>query len=195
MIWLVILGACVSLFGTSFYIRDTLKGETKPNRVTWFMWSIAPMIATAAALSTGVTWAALPVFTAGFGPFLVLLSSFVNRNSYWKLETFDYLCGAFSVAALVLWALTKDANIAVAFAVLSDASAAFPTVIKSYHYPETETAWAFLASTFSAFTSLLVIQQWTFASYAFPSYLLFIDILLTILISRKYLRKRSDVLL
>lgn len=105
----VILGAVVNVFGALGYARDTLRGETKPNRVTWLMWSVAPLIGTAAALSEGVTWAVLPVFMAGFGPFLILLASFINPNAYWKLETFDYLCGACSVLALVLWGITQDA--------------------------------------------------------------------------------------
>jgi len=66
--YLVFLGAAVNIWGAFFYIRDTLRGETKPNRATWLMWSIAPLIATVAALSQGVGWAVLPVLMAGFGP-------------------------------------------------------------------------------------------------------------------------------
>ncbi len=34
---LVIAGALLNLAGTGYYIRNTLKGETKPNRVSWLM--------------------------------------------------------------------------------------------------------------------------------------------------------------
>lgn len=62
--YMVILGAAAQIFGIFFYIKATLKGETKPNKVTWLMWTIAPLIGTVAALSDGVRWAVLPVFIA-----------------------------------------------------------------------------------------------------------------------------------
>jgi len=77
------------------------------------MRSIAPMIASAAAFSEGVRRAVVPVFMSGFGPFLVFLSSFVNRKSYWKLEKFDYICGIFSLLALIGWRMTNEPLVAI----------------------------------------------------------------------------------
>ncbi len=54
--YLVFVGAAVNLFGHFSYIKETLKGNTKPNKVTWLIWSIAPLIATFAAISSGVKW-------------------------------------------------------------------------------------------------------------------------------------------
>src|SRR6476659_8048954 len=101
----VLIGVVINVTGSSRYTRDTLRGTTKPNRVTYLMWGIAPLIATAAAISKGVTWAVLPVFMSGFCPLMVLLSSFANRQAFWKLGKLDYVCGAFSALALILWAL------------------------------------------------------------------------------------------
>src|ERR1051326_3873885 len=100
--YLVLIGAAINATGSFRYIRDTLRGTTKPNRVTYFMWAIAPLIATAAAVSRGVSWAVVPVFMSGFCPFLVFLSSFSNKQAYWKLGALDYVCGAFSAVALIL---------------------------------------------------------------------------------------------
>jgi len=84
--YLVFVGAIVGLIGIVSYIKETIQGKTKPNKITWLLWSIAPLIATFAALSDGVKLSVLPVFMSGFGPLLVLLASFVNKKSYWKLE-------------------------------------------------------------------------------------------------------------
>jgi hypothetical protein len=185
MYLLVIAGSILNLLGTSHYIWDTVKGVTKPNRITWLMWSIAPMIGTSAALVQGVTWATLPVFMSGFCPFLVFLASFVNPNAYWKLETFDYGCGVLSVLALVLWLLTNNPTIAIIFAIGSDTLAAVPTLLKSWRYPETETATVYSVSVLNNLTSFLVIRQWNFAQYAFPSYLVLMNIALTFLVLRR----------
>lgn len=60
--YLVIIGSLLQLYGASFYIRGTLMGRTKPNRITWILWTASPLIAVAASLSQGATWAVLPVF-------------------------------------------------------------------------------------------------------------------------------------
>ncbi len=58
--WLVILSAGTSLAAAYAYIRDTVAGRSKPNRVSWFMWALAPFVGTAAALGAGAdTWATL----------------------------------------------------------------------------------------------------------------------------------------
>jgi Na+/H+ antiporter NhaC len=60
--YIVFLGAVVNLLGAFLYIRSTLKGETKPNRVSRLMRAITPLIGSAAAFSDGVGWGAIPVF-------------------------------------------------------------------------------------------------------------------------------------
>lgn len=169
--YFVLVGALVNILGTAGYIRDTLKGLTKPNRVTWLMWAIAPMIASVAGISAGFSWAILPVFMAGFCPFLVLLASFVNKKSYWQLRRFDYICGGLSALALILWAITKDPTVAIVFAVLSDAFAGFPTLKKSWQHPESESVSAYAAGLFNALTSFLAVRTWTLAEVIFPAYL------------------------
>ena len=161
--FLVFVAAFASLLAALVYIRSMFKGQTKPNRVTWFMWSVAPFIATAAALSDGVGLAIVPVFMSGFCPFLVFAASFLSKKAYWKLSTFDYICGILSALALVFWYLTSNPNVAIIFAIVSDALAGVPTIIKALRNPETESAWPFIVGVFSPFTSFLVATAWTFA--------------------------------
>ncbi|MDP3093635.1 MAG: hypothetical protein Q8N16_02620 [bacterium] len=177
--YLVFVGAAATLFGALAYIKGTLAGRTKPNRITWLMWAVAPLIAFAAGLSDGVGWAILPVFTAGFFPLIIFLVSFVNPNAYWKLQIFDYICGLFSILALVLWAITKNPNIAIVFAIVSDAFAGMPTLIKAWQRPETESGLIYLTSAFSALTGLIAVKNWMFSEYAFNIYLFLIGVLLT----------------
>ncbi len=183
--WPVILGSFVNLLGTSYYIRNTIRGVTKPNRVTWLMWSIAPVIGTAAALASGVTWATLPVFMAGLMPFLVFIASFINPNSYWKLGTFDYGCGILSAFALILWYLTSEPAVAIVFSIASDCAAGIPTLIKCWKQPETETASGFTASGINNLMSFFVITNWNFANIAFPLYLVIFNTILAFPVVRK----------
>lgn len=58
----VILGALLSSAGALGYARQTLLGAVAPNRVTWLLWTIAPLIACAAELTDGVGLPALLAF-------------------------------------------------------------------------------------------------------------------------------------
>lgn len=182
--YLVFLGAIIQLLGSITYIRDTFIGLTKPNRVTWLMWSIAPLIASSVAVVNGETWAVLPTFMAGFGPLLIFIASFANKNAYWKLGRIDYLCGITSIIALVLWWITKKASLAIVFSIVSDGIAALPTIIKSWKYPSTETSIIYLAGLICVAFSFVHINDWNFISLAFPIYLIIINMFLFVLTSR-----------
>ncbi|MGE5474196.1 MAG: hypothetical protein ACM3UU_08255 [Ignavibacteriales bacterium] len=177
---LVFVGLSIHLIGIVFYIKEILRGNIKPNKLTWLLWAISPLIATAAAISDGVRLSILPTFMAGFGPLIVFITSFMNKDAYWELGKFDYLCGFFSALALILWGITKEPSIAIAFLIVSDGFAAVPTLIKAWKHPETENAAPYLAEIFSALTSFAAIEVWNFSSAAFPTYLVILDTLLAL---------------
>lgn len=182
--YLVFVGAAVQFIGIAAYLKDTLRGKTKPNRVTWLMWSLAPLIAGSAALADGAGWAAFPTLISGGSALAVLFASFVNRQAYWKLETFDYFCGLFSILALILWYFTQMPAVAVIFAIISDVFATAPTIIKTWKHPQTETASAYTTGLFNALTSFSGIKLWSISSVAFPIYWVLVDCCLISIIYR-----------
>ena len=175
---LVFVGVAINLIGYAYYLKDTLRGDSKPNRVTWILWSVNPLIAFGAAVSVGAGLAQAPVLIAGVGPLLILFASFINKKAYWRLRAFDYACGLISIAALILWAVTKNPDAAIVFAILSDAFAVIPTLIKCWRYPETETGLFYVAGLISALTSFVAINVWVFSAYAFLVYLVVADLVL-----------------
>jgi hypothetical protein len=185
--YLVIAAAVASLFAAFAYIHSMFKGGAKPNRVSWFMWAVAPFIATAASISSGVSWAVLPVFMAGFSPFLIFTASFLTKKAHWKISTFDYSCGVLSVLALILWGLTENPNVAIVFAMASDALASIPTLTKAWAHPETESVWPFLIGAFGASAGLAAATLWIFSEYAFPAYLLIVNIIVLLAMYNKKL--------
>ena len=180
---LIIIGTLPPLYGCLSYAKETIRGKNKPNRVSWLLWSIAPLIATAAAIQSGVTWAVIPIFIAGFGCLFIFGASFLNRKAYWKLTAFDYLCGTFSALALILWGATKNPNLAIFFSILGDTTAALPTLKKAWNNPHTETYGPYIGGSLSVITGFFAMTAWNFAYLAFPIYLLCMN---TALISAVY---------
>lgn len=181
----VLIGALLNLMGSGTYAYNTIKGKTKPNRVTWFLWALAPLIAVAAQFAEGVTWAALMTFMVGFGPLVIFLSSFVNRKAYWKITKLDIVCGSISLLALILWLITGQGVVAIVFSILADLIAGVPTLVKAFNEPETEHHSVFRNGAISAAITLLTINEWTFVNYGFALYILLICVILYILIRFK----------
>jgi hypothetical protein len=186
--YLVFVAAFGSLLGALAYIHSMFRGSTAPNRVTWFMWSVAPFVATAAAISNGVGLAVIPVFMSGFSPFLIFTASFFAKKACWKLGAFDYVCGLLSGLAIVLWYLTSNPEVAIIFAIVSDALAAVPTLLKGWRSPKTESFWPYLIGTFAPMASFLAVTTLTFSAVAFPTYLIGINIALLLPLIRKIKR-------
>ena len=91
---LVVISALLLFWGGYDYLRDTLAGKTKPNRVSWSLWALAPLISLGAAFSADADlWASVRVLVGGIVPAVIFLASFINKNSYWRLGRFDWFCG------------------------------------------------------------------------------------------------------
>jgi len=186
---LVVLGSIVQSFGVLSYIILTLKGKIKPNRITWLFWSFAPLISFFISYSLGGGYELLPVFISGFGPFLVFIATFFNKKSYWKLGSFDYICGFLSLLALVCYLVTKDAVLSIFFAILADFFPAIPTLKKSYFYPKEESLLPHAGGLFSYTVSVLWAERVSFIYIGFNIYLLLISLVFVSLISRKFWQK------
>lgn len=181
----VFLALLFNFIGTFSYLVATIKGKVKPNKMSWFLWALAPLIAFSAEIGQGVGLAAWMTFAVGFSPLLIFLASFVNKKSFWKISNLDLVCGTLSILGIVLWYVTKVGNVAILFSIIADGTAAIPTIVKSYKEPESESYSVFFLASLSALITLLTLKTWDFAHFGFPVYIFFVCSLLTLLIKFK----------
>lgn len=177
----------ISAVGYFFYFKGIFRGQTKPNLVSWFLWMLGPFIGTFFQLKAGAGLSVLPVFMAGFGPFLVIAVSLLRKNSIWKITALDVFCGVLALLALVFYALTHNLGISILFAILSDGLAAVPTLAKSWKFPETESAGVYAVGIINNILGLLIIKNWVFSIYSFGIYFVLINSAIVFCIYRKRL--------
>ncbi len=185
----VSLAVILILFGDFTYLIYTIQGEVKPNRVTWLLWSFPAFIAFAAQLSQGIGALSFTTLAFGFPCFLIFLASFLNKKAYWKITSFDLVCGVCSLIGLILWSITQVGNWAILFAIAADGLAAVPTFVKAFRAPETEDYKVYLFNGLGAGVTLLATRQWGFAYSAFPAYILLLDLAFVPLIKFKIRRR------
>jgi len=168
----VFLGAAIAAVGSLAYMRDTLRGTTQPNRVTWLLWAFAPLLASAVEFRSGVGLRTLTTFIVGFMPLLVFVASFHNPAAVWKIRPLDYVCGAMSLAGTAAWLATQNGVVAIVAAMAADFLAGVPTLIKSWTHPESESVSSYVGAVINSGILLLTVVHWTTEVAAFPLFIL-----------------------
>jgi len=165
------LGIFLGFVGNAIYLLEVLKGTTKPNRVSFTIWALAPTITFFAQLDEGVGKQSLYTLSSSLSIFAILLASFINKNAYWELKKSDYIYGLLALFGLVLWQVTDKPALAIIFALSADALAAIPTGIKSYKFPKSESFMGFSLPALGAAITLLSIENFVFEEYIYPLYI------------------------
>ncbi|NWJ40624.1 MAG: hypothetical protein HXX12_06595 [Geothrix sp.] len=185
-----IAGAILGSLGGFYYLYETLLGRAQPNRITWLLWGIFPLVIFAAQRAQGVQGISWASFAAGFMPLLIFAASFFNKKAYWKSEPRDYYLMAAAIIGIILWAMTSKPNLALLLSLVADVLASIPTLIKSYRHPHSESWIAYAVSALGFGLSLLSIQAHTFESTTFVAYVFILNASLAVLASRRRMPKQ-----
>ena len=181
----VYLAVALSALGATGYIRDTLRGLTAPNRVTWALWGLLGLLAFGIESQQNVGLARWMTLALGAVPILVLAASFRDRNAVWRLGAFDVVCGVISLAGVVFWALVHEATIALVAFIAADQVAALPTFRKSWLAPDSETHWVFFLGCANCVITVLTLDAFTTAGVLYPGVIAVSDLLLALVIATR----------
>lgn len=193
--YFAVIGALIASIGGFVYLYATIRGVVQPNRISWLLWGIFPMLAFVAQRAQGVDNLSWVSFIAGALALLTVAASFFNKAAYWKTAPVDYVCMVFALLGILLWAVTKNPNIAILFSILADFFAGLPTLRKAFLYPETESWSAYTVNAVGYMVSILAIHIWTFENYAFVGYLVIMNSILAALAVRRRCSKSNDVMI
>ena len=178
----VYLAAGLSALGAYGYVRDTLRGTTAPNRVTWSLWGVEGVLAALNEVQQHVGLAAIMTLMLGLVPIVVVAASFRNPHGVWSIGPFDVVCGLISLLGLVAWLFVHEATLALVTFVVADQIAALPTLRKSWLVPETESPRVFFLGALNCFITILTLPALTTAGVLFPGCIMVMDFLLAALI-------------
>lgn len=183
-----IMAGVIGLLGYIPYIVSILQGKTKPNRASWFIWTLVGGLLAFSYMSAGdmnTAWVPLGYF---IGPFVTAILSIRYGYAVWtKLDTF---CVVAALISVVPWLFSHNASLTLIINVLIDSTGAIPTIVKSYREPETEdfTAWLlfFIANTLE----VVAISDWSNLTVIYPVYLFFLAGSITAFILRGKIKKK-----
>jgi hypothetical protein len=175
------IAGIISLVGFVPYILTILQGKTRPNRVTWWIWTVIGGMLCASYYSAGARYTLWVPISYVIGPLTIAVLSIKYGEGGWN--KFDRLCLYGASVSLVLWWLLGSPLIALMINILIDLFGALPTIRKSYYEPETEDrlSWSLFLTGNSI--NLSAIQNWSLATSIYPLYLLSISAIIMTLIN------------
>lgn len=188
-LYFLYIAAGMRLLGGIAYFRATLAGRAKPNATIWLLWAATPLITFFAELSAGVGSAAIIPLALGVSPLMVAAAAFKVDRRLFKLDGFDALCLGIAVFGITTWAITKEPITAIVLAIVADFVSALPILRKTLRRPKTEYPPTYLLSASSMIIALLATEEISFAAFAFPVYVLLINLLILSLSLRQYHKK------
>lgn len=180
---LSIASGIISLIGTVPYIRDTIRGYTKPRVASWLVWGILTGIAAAASFSQGHTPAGALAACMTLSCLLVTVLALKKTGSA-SLEKFDIGCLAAALAGAILWQWFNSPEIAVLAVVAIDAVASLPTIRHAYRAPDEETLFEFVMAGLASIVALAATTDFAITAVLYPLYIIVFDFTVATLIIR-----------
>ena len=179
------ISALLSIVMIAPYVRDIFTKNTKPERASWFIWTVLTSIAFFSQFAKGATdslWLSAGQTLAVLIVFLLSIKYGVGGLTKRDMKA---LIGA--AIGLIAWYLTKEPAYALIITIIVDGIGTWLTVIKSYQEPETETLSTFVMSGTSGIFGALAVGSWSFILLAYPAYLIIANysIAASILLGRK----------
>ena len=160
-----ILGGVFLVLGGLSCLLGVLRHEAKPNRVSWTIWTVPPVVCFAAQVHARVGPAAALTFAIAISSLLVLLATFLNQHGYAKMGRLDWCCALLAAVSTLLWVMTRDPDITVVMLIAIDWLGALPTLVKAYRDPQSESRVAFLFFALGAAVTLTTVHNWTLLNY------------------------------
>lgn len=150
------------------YIRDILRGKTKPHVFSWCIWGVGTLIVSVAQLLDGGGAGAWVIGVSGLITCSVAILSWIKATDT-SIVKMDWVFLALAASALPLWFLTESALSAVAILTLVDLLGFGPSVRKAYTLPHEENATFFAIGVMRNGFVILALENYSWTTALFPA--------------------------
>ena len=181
-----IVAGILQLVASAPYVRDILRGSTRPQRATWTIWTTLSFVVLASQWASGATWSlALVIGQTAACAVIFVLAMGRGVGGVSRVELVLLGIAAIGIAG---WQIADDPIIATCSVVVADLIGMALMLPKTYRSPGSETASTFAIGGVSTLFALAAIETLTPALALYPAYILVADVILVTLI---VLRRRA----
>ena len=136
-----VLAVLVGIADTIPYVRDTLRGATRPHRGTWLIWSVLAVVVCFSQRADGATWSLLMAAAQAILTSLVFVLAI--RRGEGGVSAGERLMLAIACGGVIGWISADEPIVATACVVAADLIGAALMIPKTYRDPDSETLVTF----------------------------------------------------
>jgi len=168
------------------YIISIVRGQTRPERMSWFIWTVLGIIAFVSQLAEGARSSLWLVGVLTLGGLTIFLLSI--RYGMGGILRRDLIALIFTIAGLGVWYLFGNPIIGLATVIAVGSASAFLTGLKAYQHPGTEAKITWLLASTAALLTIISLDYFTLSIVVYPTYIFltnFVILLAAVLGQRK----------
>jgi hypothetical protein len=163
-----ILAGVLSVLDAVPYVRDVIRGTTRPHRGTWLIWSSLAVVALASQLADGAEWSIVMVAGQALATGLIFLYSI--RCGEGGLSPLDMTLIAIAALGVVGWLILSEPVVATACVVVADTLGVAMMLPKTWRDPASETLATYVLASAAGFLSMFAVGALELSLLLYPVY-------------------------
>lgn len=163
------ISAILATMAGPSYVIGIIRGSVRPQRMTWFIFSVLGVIAFAAQVSAGASWSLV------FSGFDLVGNLLTFGLSLWRgtggTTRLDWAALAIAVVGMGVAVVIRQPVAAILGVILADLCGMWLTVVKTWRRPNSEQAMAWVLFATAGVFGILTIHHWTWGIVLYPMYI------------------------
>jgi hypothetical protein len=178
-----VLAALVGIADTIPYLRDMLRGSTRPHRGTWLIWSSLAVLVCFSQEADGASWSLL--MTAVQGILTSLIFVLAIRHGEGGLSLGDLIVIALAAAGVAGWISAGEPLVATACVVAADLLGAGMMLPKTWRDPGSETLSTFALAAVAGALAAGAVGSLDVALLLYPAYFCLVNLGIALIIQQR----------
>jgi hypothetical protein len=181
--FLGVLAGLVGVADTLPYIRDMLRGVTRPHRGTWLIWGVLAIVVCLSQHADGASWSL--VMAGSQAVLTTIVFVLALRRGEGGVSRLDALMIAVAVGGLSGWILADEPLVATVCVVAADSIGVALMVPKTYRDPDSETLVTFALASLAGVLAAAAVASLDPSLLLYPAYYCLANGAIALLIIRR----------
>jgi hypothetical protein len=178
-----ILAGVVGVADTVPYVRDTLRGATRPHRGTWLIWGVLAVVVSLSQYADGASWSLIMAATQAVLTGLIFGLSI--RRGVGGVTPPEIVTIAVAGGGVIGWMVADEPLVATVCVVAADLIGAVMMVPKTYRDPDSETLATFVFASLGGALAAGAVGAVDLSLLLYPIYYCVVNGALSLLISHR----------
>jgi hypothetical protein len=178
-----VLAGLAGIADTIPYVRDIVRGKTRPHRGAWLIWSALAVVAYSSQRADGASWSL--VMTAVQVVLTTLVFVLAIPRGEGGVTTRDAIMIAMAAGGVVGWVVADEPLLATAAVVAADLIAAAMMTPKVYRDPGSETLATYALASLAGGLAVGAVGAPDVALLLYPVYFCFVNAAIALLIHHR----------